>query len=87
MNQPAAGFVAAVRNHGTIVEVILDTGVPIYFDHTPFRHLIEAEGDIRGRYVTFDGEALDIDNEPYDEDPADDAYEASIQRYERDRKE
>lgn len=63
MNQPTAGFVTAIRNHGTIVEVILDTGAPIYFDHTPFRHLIEAEGDIRGRFIAFDGETVTFEEE------------------------
>lgn len=47
------GNVVAIRNHGTIVELILDTGAPIYFDHRPFGHLYEAEqGNIVGRHVT-----------------------------------
>lgn len=52
MTTTAKGSITAVRNHGTIVELVLDSGDPVYFDHRRFQHLWEAEGgNLQGRPV------------------------------------
>ena len=49
--------IVAIRSHGTIVEVILADGRPVYFDRRPFENLWEAEGgDLIGRQVEVHGD-------------------------------
>lgn len=64
------GTITDVANHGTIVVVFLQTEddgvVPVYFDHRPFRWLLEAErctpGELVGRSARFDGEVLSFED-------------------------
>ena len=59
------GTISNIQNCGTIVVVILDTddgSHPIYFDHRPFSHLLEAEGcnpnDLIGRNANYEDETF-----------------------------
>jgi len=56
------GTINRIEDHGTIVVVFIDS-TPVYFDHTPFRWLIEAEGDLVGRTANYDGEQVELDVE------------------------
>jgi hypothetical protein len=59
------GTISNIEDFGSIVVVWLSTGsqdYPVYFDHRPFQHLLEAEGttatELVGRPARIDGETL-----------------------------
>ena len=62
------GTITSIEDYGTIVMVWLDTGGdirPVYFDHRPFRHLLESENcdptDLIGRVASFKDETLSFE--------------------------
>ena len=61
--------ITSVDDGGTIVTVGLSDGAIVHFDHSSFRHLVEArQGDLRGECElseTEDGEPILVfENEP-----------------------
>ena len=62
----ASGTIDRIENCGTIVMVILRTAqgflTPVFFDHSPFRWMLEAEdcgvNDLIGRQASFDGQTM-----------------------------
>ena len=63
------GTISNIEDYGTIVVVWLSTGSldhPVYFDHRPFQHLLEAESanptDLIGRPARIDGETLTFED-------------------------
>lgn len=51
------GKIIDVLNFGTIVRVLVENVEGVFcvnFDHRPFGHLIEAEGNIIGREIEYD---------------------------------
>lgn len=57
-----SGVVTSIINHGTVVQVFLGGYNHIVFDHTPFRWLVESEGDLVGRHLTYylDDETVEV---------------------------
>lgn len=48
------GVVTSIIDHGSIVQVYLDDGPqPINFDCRMYGHVVEAEGSLIGRTLTF----------------------------------
>jgi hypothetical protein len=60
------GEVTSVADYGTIVVLWVTSAegqtVPVYFDHRPFRWLLDAErctaGELVGRHATYHGDTI-----------------------------
>lgn len=62
---PVSGTIMRIHDCGTIIMLYLQTAkwlTPVFFDHSPFRWLLEAEGctpdQLIGRAASFDGQVL-----------------------------
>lgn len=64
--------VSAIIDHGTIIQVLgyRPNGKvgTVEFDHRMFAHLYDAEGDLVGRVISYDGESVEVDVALEDED-------------------
>ena len=64
-----SGTISNIDNHGSIVVVWLKTPQqisPVYFDHRPFRHLLDGENcnaaDLIGRAASYEDEIFSFED-------------------------